>query len=415
MTKYVIIGNSAAGVSAAETIRQLDAAGHITIIDAENTPAYTRCLLPRYLDGSRTTEGLRLRSPDFYDRLHLNTYLGCRAEGVDPAAKMVHLEDGRHLAYDRLLVATGGSTAFPPLPGIAAKRVYGLRNLEDAGRILEQARRARRAVIIGAGLVGLEAAWALRRCGLEVTVVEKLPQILPQQFDVPAAAILQQEMQRADIKFILGTGIKEVTAPTLWNRGRRNVVLENGDRLPTELIIVATGTRPNTTLLKGTGVRINQGIAVDKHMATEAPDIFAAGDVVETRDVVTGRIGLTPIWPNAVAQGRVAAYNMAGQVRAYGGMIGMQNTVTFRNVTAVAAGLAQAEDGDYELCTDYRPGQNHYKKLVLHDDIIVGLIMVGDIRQAGVYAALMRSRCNVARFKTKLLQADFGYGRVFCA
>ncbi|TDA70537.1 MAG: NAD(P)/FAD-dependent oxidoreductase [Clostridia bacterium] len=419
MTAYVIVGNSAAGISAAETIRRLDPEGDITIVDVEKTPAYSRCLLPNYLGGTRSEDALRIRPRDFYQKLRLNTCFGYRVARVDVGEKVARLDNGARLKYDRLFISTGSSTFMPPVPGITGEGVYGLRTLEDAKKILAQAGQARRAVIIGGGFVGLEAAWALYRRGLEVTVVEKMPQILPQQFDACAAAILLREMQAEGIRFILGTGIKEIAAPGLWEKltgkAGRGVILENGDRLKAELVIVATGTRANTGLVEGTGVKVNLGIVVDKYQSTGMEGVYAGGDVAETEDVVSGRIGLTPIWPNAVAQGRVAGYNMAGIPREYGGMIGMQNAVEFRDVPAIAVGLAQADGDGYEILKEYRPEHNLYKKIVLKDDIIVGLILVGDIRQAGVYSALMRKKAKVTRLKHRLLRPDFGYGQVLSA
>lgn len=419
MTAYVMVGNSAAGISAAETIRRLDPEGDITIVDAEKTHVYSRCLLPNYLGGTRSEEALRIRPRDFYQKLSLNTCFGYRVEKVDPGEKAVILDNGARFKYDHLFIATGSSTAFPPIPGIAGDGVYGLRTLGDAKEILARASQARRAVIVGGGFVGLEAAWALYHRGLEVTVVEKMPQILPQQFDATAAAMLLSEMQTEGIRFILGTGIKEIAAPGLWEKlsgkAGRGVILENGDRLKAELVIVATGTRANTQLVAGTGVKINRGIAVDKYQWTGIEGIYAGGDVAETEDVVTGRMGLTPIWPNAVAQGRVAGYNMAGVPREYGGIIGMQNAVEFRDVPAMAIGLAQADGDGYEILKEYQPDHNQYKKVVLRDDVIVGLVLVGDIRQAGVYSALMRKKARVTKFKHRLLRPDFSYGQVLCA
>ncbi|HBT46766.1 MAG TPA: hypothetical protein DEA73_02630 [Peptococcaceae bacterium] len=153
---------------------------------------------------------------------------------------------------------------------------------------------------------------------------------------------------------------------------------------------------------------MNRGIPVNEYIS----GVYAAGDVVETLDPNTGRKGLTPIWPNACAQGRIAAYNMAGHKRVYGGMIGMQNAVEFREIPAIAMGLTQPEGEDYEVFTDYRPERSLYKKLVLKGDVLVGLILVGDIRQAGVYGALMKKKADVRPFRHLLMRDDFYYGHV---
>jgi len=419
VSRYVIIGNSAAGVTAAETIRRLDRSGEITIVDAEPYPCYSRCLLPYFLDGRRDEQGLAIRPPDFYAKLGLNTLLGQKVESVLPQEKAIRLADGTKLPYDKLLIATGASPTFPSWPGLETEGVYGLRTLDDAKRLLRQAASARRAGVIGAGFVGLETAWALYRRGLEVTVVGRSRRILRQQFDATAASIIMREMQAEGIRFLLGVGIKEIAPPSLWEKvfGRAGcgVILDNGDRLKAELVVVATGVRPNVDLLSGSGVAVNRGVVVDAYQATNVPDIYAAGDVAEIVDWVTGARGLSQIWPSAVVQGLVAGYNMAGVKRELGALIGLQNAVEFRDVPAIAIGLTQPEDVEdrgYEVLTAYQPDRNLYKKLVLRDDVIVGLILVGEISQTGVYAALMRKKANVKKYKDRLLRPDFGYALV---
>ncbi|MHB1127531.1 MAG: NAD(P)/FAD-dependent oxidoreductase [Bacillota bacterium] len=411
--RHVIIGNSAAGVKAAETIRALDPCATITIISDEAAPVYSRCLLPDYLSGTRSGKGLMFRSKNFYTEHGISTMLGCRVTRVLTPAKEVEFSDGRKLPYDKLLIATGSSTAYPPVPGLQGKDVFGLRTINDARGIVASLPETRRVVVVGAGFVGLETALALYRRGLEVTVVERFPQVLPQQFDSRAAAILQRELQAEGIRFILGQGIKEVAGPSifqrLFQRQGRGVVLEGGDYLKSEMIIVAAGTRTNTEFLQDSGIEVARGILVDRFMGTSAPDVFAAGDVAETVDAVTGERGLSPIWPNAMSQGKVAGFNMAGFPRVYSPLIGMQNAVEFRAVPAVAIGITRPVGEEYEVFSLFRPERNLYKKVVLKDNRIVGLIMVGDISRAGVYAALIKKQSDISSVKHKLLSDDFSY------
>lgn len=249
-----------------------------------------------------------------------------------------------------------------------------------------------------------------------MTVVEKAPQIVPQQFDATASGILKRDMEAEGIRLILGTGIEGILGPSLWERLFRRegkgVVLEDGSRLKCELVIVATGARPNVDMVKNTRIRINRGIVVNDLMQTSIPDIYAAGDVAETIEAVTGMRAVTPIWPNAVVQGKFAGYNMAGRERKYSGQIGMQNAVEFREVPAVAAGITRGGPEEYEILTVYRPDQNTYKKLVIQDNILKGMILVGDISCAGVLSALIRTKTNIARLKDQLLRNDFGYGSI---
>ncbi|HHX50099.1 MAG TPA: NAD(P)/FAD-dependent oxidoreductase, partial [Clostridia bacterium] len=289
------------------------------------------------------------------------------------------------------------------------------RNLDDAREIKETARRSRRAIVVGGGFVGLEAAYALYRWGLEVTVIEKQPQILPEQFDARAAAILQNDMQAEGLRIITGNGISEIIGPSRWLRlfgkNGKGVILDSGERLKAELVVLATGTRPNTFLADQAGVSINQGIIVNSFLKTSVPDVYAAGDVVETIDAVSGKVGLSPIWPNAVVQGRIAGLNMVGKHRLYSRQIGMQNAVEFREVPAMVIGLTQVPLDGEELVV-YQPNRSFYKKLVLRDDVLLGMILVGDVSQAGVYAALIKNKISIKPFKHYLLNNDFGYSSI---
>jgi len=411
----VIIGNSAAGVKAAETLRGLDPAAAITMVSDEPESAYSRCLLPDFLAGRQTSDSLRIRPADFYARHRIDFLAGRCVLKVDPRSARVVLEDGQTIPYDRLLIATGARSVTPPVPGLAGPRVTGLRTLADARRILELAPKARRVLVIGAGFVGLEVAYALYNRGLEVTVVEKMPQILPGQFDATAAAILRRDMQAEGMRVILGAGVKEVAEPSVFrrffDRTGRVVFLDNGDRLKADLIIVAAGIRPNVGIVEGTGVAVKRGIVVDDFLQATLPGIYAAGDVVETRDLVTGRVGLTPIWPNAVTQGKVAAWNMAGRPRPYTGSVGMQNALEFREVPSIAMGVTQGGEG-LEVVAEERPHESVYRKLVLRGNVLVGMILVGDITGAGVMAALIRRQADVGKYRDDILQGRFGYGKL---
>lgn len=413
MVRHLIIGNSAAGITAAEILRRLDGRAGITVVSDEAEPAYSRCLLPDFLAGRKTGADLRIRPADFYAGNRIDRVSG-RVLRVDPRSRQVLLENGGCLDYDRLLIATGARSAFPPVPGLSGPNVTGLRTMADARKIVQLAGNVRRVLVVGAGFVGLETAYALYNRGLEVTVVEKMPQILPGQFDATAAGILQRDMHAEGMRIILGAGIKEVLTPSgflnFFNKSAQGVLLDNGDRLKADLIVVAAGIRPNVELVQDTGISTGRGITVDQFMRTSVPGVYAAGDVAETEDVVTGRVGLTPIWPNAVSQGKTAAWNMAGQPRPCSGSLGMQNAVEFREIPSIAMGITQGGDPGLEVMTAGQPGQNVYRKLVLRDNVIVGMILVGDISGAGVIGALIRKHADVRKFKDDILRGRFNYG-----
>ncbi len=402
---YVIIGNSAAGISAAETLRRLDGDGRIIMISEEPGPAYSRCLLPALLAGEKSAAELYIRPGDFYRKNRIITLFGRKAVGVDFRRKQVILEDGVGIGYDRLLIATGSSTAFPPVPGLEGRGLFGLRSLSDARQILARCGQALRVTILGAGLVGLEAASALARRGLEVAVVEKAPHILPQQFDPAAAGILARLLEAAGVRIIPGAGVREAAAPSSPGRCWK-LVLDNGTTLEAELVIAATGIRPNVELAREGGVKTNRGILVDDCMQTSLPDVYAAGDVAETA------AGLNPTWPSATAQGAAAASAMAGRPRPYAGPREMQNVVQFGSTPALALGITSPPDGSYEVFTVHRPQQNLYRKLVLKDGALAGVILVGDIAQGGILGALMRKKTDVRKFLKLILNGRLHFGHL---
>lgn len=413
--RYVIIGSSAAGIKASETLRGLDKDAAITVVSEENEHPYSRCLLPEYLAGARSRGELRFKPARFFEQHNIHALPGEKVVSVEPEKQRLRFENGGVLNFDKLLVATGASSTCPPLPGIDQVGSMGLRNLGDADRILSQARAGRKAVIIGGGFVGLEAAYALNRRGLEVTVVEMAPHILALQLDAAAAAILTRDMEQVGIKILAGTTASEVRPASILDRARGNrentVVLGDGTELKAHLILTCTGTKPNTELLAGTAIKINRGIVVNEFMETTVPGIYAAGDVCESTDLASGQPDLTPIWPNAVTQGKAAAMNMAGKAWKASPLLGMQNAVEFREVPAIAVGLSTALPGpDLETLTSHHPERGFYRKIVLKDNIIKGIIFVGDIQNAGVAAALIRKQADVSRVKHKLLERNFNYG-----
>ncbi|MCW3489250.1 NAD(P)/FAD-dependent oxidoreductase [Dethiobacter alkaliphilus] len=414
--RHVIIGNSAAGVTAAESLRKLQPKAEIIIISDELEHTYSRCLLPDFLSGERTAEQLRYRDNDFYKRNRIETILGQKVTSVETQDEQVVLADGRRIGYDRLLVATGASSFMPPIPGLKHVNAFGLRTLADAENIMAAAETARNVVIVGGGFVGLEAAYGLRRRGLDVTVVEMAPQILGLQLDEKAASILADDLQGEGVRLITGVGVTEIEKPSLWSRLRRaprRVVLANGEKLNADLVILAIGTRTNVEPVKDTTIQLNRGILVDNYLETNVSGVFSAGDVAETRDVVTDNIGLSPIWPNAVVQGRYAAHNMAGQKKSLAGMVSMRNAVEFREVPAIAIGLSKATEADgYEIITVERPHQQTYKKLVLKDNRLYGMILVGDIQQAGVLGDLIRNKTDITDVKDKLLKPGFSHAEI---
>lgn len=420
--KYVIIGNGPAGIAAAVSIRNADKKGEITIISAEEYDVYSKCMLPDFLSGDISERQLFIRNSDFYAK-HNFKLLSCHTvTDIAVQNKVVIAVDETKTAvsipYDKLLLATGSKQNFPLIPGLDESSVFFGDTLKEAKKLREAIKNAEEIAIIGAGYVGLEIASNLKRLGKKVTVIDKLPEILKRQLDNRASKVLKESLEAEGIKLILGVDITGVSSAKSWieklfaSKKKHVISLSNAANVSADIIIVSAGSKPNLDFLKDRSFIAGKGIAVDRYMQSSQKDIYAAGDVVESIDAVTGNLSLSPIWPNAVIQGSIAGSNMAGIHKEFEPQISMQNASEFREIPFITMGLSSADDPDCEEYVDDRVGENVYRKLVIKDDKIVGLIFLNDIHNAGVLSSLMKNGVNISKFKDNLLSPSFGYSEV---
>lgn len=404
--KYLIVGNSAGGIGAAEAIREVDETGAIAIISDETYPAYSRPLISEYLASPGPIERLAYRRPDFYQNILVRTMLGERVVRIDPAGRTVTLESGDSIPYEKLLLATGGTPIVPELEGVKSKGVFTFNRLDDAKAIdefLKGLRRQARAVVIGGGLIGVSVSEALVKRGVEVTIVEMKGRILNTILDEETSALEAAALARAGINVITGHTAARVNSSL---RGEVNgVTLDDGRLLPADLLVVAIGVRPRVDFLAGSGIKVNRGILVDRRLETSAPDVYACGDVAEAYDFIVGENRLTPVWPNAYESGRVAGFNMAGRETEYAGGTAM-NAMKYFGLHIVSAGLTVPPDGSYETLINRDSGS--YRKVLVRGGRVAGLIFAGDIEKSGIVYNLMKDGVDVSAFKEALVAADFG-------
>jgi NAD(P)H-nitrite reductase large subunit len=401
-TRYLIIGNSAGGIGAAEAIRQVDKEGALTIVSEEPYPAYSRPLISKYLAGERTIEGILFRPLDFYDQNNILFLRGKKVTHLELDHRTARLEDSEQIAWEKLLLAVGGKPIFPEMKGSGKRGVFTFTNLDDAkavGRFLDKARKA---VVIGGGLIGISVTEALVKRGADVTVVEMKERILNTILDQQASLMAEEVLKQAGVEIITGHTVVEITG-----RGTvKEVILDNGDTIPCDLVVVAIGVSPRPELALDAKLEINRGIVVDHHMATNHPNVYACGDVAEAYDFVYGDNRLTPIWPNAYIGGRVAGFNMAGIPTKYPGGTAM-NSLNYFGIDITSAGMPTAPNDDsYEVIS--RQESSTYQKVILKDNLIVGMIFVGNIEKSGIIFGLMRDKVNVESFKQSLLADNFG-------
>ncbi|TEB07563.1 NADH-dependent phenylglyoxylate dehydrogenase subunit epsilon [Pelotomaculum schinkii] len=403
--RYLILGASATGLSAAGAIRQNDPWGDITVLSGDRH-IYSRCLLPDVLAGRRDAAAARFVPEDFLRRNGVRWAGGVKAVKLLPEEKGVAADNGDKFFYDKLLIATGSSSYLPPVENInRGRQVYGLRNLEDVWDITRAAGNCRQAVIMGGGLVGVDAAVSLNEKGLAVVIVEIAGHILPLQLDQRAAASYEALFRNRGIEIITGEMMNRIILDDRQNV--TGVQLKSGRVIPCGLVVAATGVRPNIDFLEGTPVEVGRGIKVNEYQETSYPDIYAAGDVCESLEVFTGKVAPTPIWPLAVLQGQVAGTNMAGGRRKIVNNFAFKNSMEFYGLNTVSFGFPEAPDTSYTTYIMESPGS--YKKYIFKDGCLRGAILQGDISRAGVTGALIRKNTPVGVAPGKLFDLNYAY------
>ncbi len=407
--KLLIIGNSAAATGALEAIRRHDLESSVTIVSDENYPLYSRCLLSYFIAGKIDERRLLTREPNFHREMNAELLPGKKVVAVDPAHRQVSCDDGTRLGYDQLLIATGAAARLPASIPAGIDGVFVLRSVADAQAIRKRVAAGGNAVVLGGGLVGMKASFALAQRGMNVTVVLRSPHVLSQMIDFDAAQIVEDRLRKNKIDVLAGADIASVE-----DAGGKLVAVktDNGKTLPCDLLIVAKGVEPNTQLVGGTGIEKRTGLVTNSRLQTNLENIYAAGDVAETYDIARERHEVNALWTSAVQQGKVAGLNMAGQDREYDGSVGM-NAINFPRADLISFGVVRpAKDADYEVLTDNRPQAGVYRKVVLKDNRIKGLILVNRIDTAGVLLSLLSRKVDVGAFKDELLSDRFNYARV---
>ena len=392
--KYVIIGIGAAGMTAARTLRELAPQDEIVMLSVDEKP-HSRCMLHKYLSHERDADGLNFVPDDFFTENNIWQIPGQRVTKLDTRAKKVYYgTEGYACDYDKLLIATGADSFIPPVGDLrTAPNVFGLRHLSDAKAIDEKARTAKKVVIIGSGLVGLDAAYGLLEQKKEITIVEMAERILPIQLDEKGAAEYQKRFEKAGCRFCLG----RKGADTVTNEKGEitHVVLDNGEKLECDMVIVAAGVRSAVAGFEDSGLVIDRGIKVNDYMQTSEQDVYAAGDVT----------GLSGIWPNAQKQGRIAAQNMVlGNKFMYVDRFAAKNTINFFGLVSLCVGALNPEEGDQVIA---RESRDQYERAIFRNHRLVGFLQQGDISHDGIYQYLIKNGIDLAGREEEIFSLSF--------
>ena len=397
---YLIIGAGPAGVNAAEHLRKYDPAGRITLLAAENVPPYSRMALPYYLVGNIDATGTYLRkAADHFERLRIEVKHG-RASFVDTESHHVTLLGGETIDYDKLLVATGATATRPPIPGVDRIGVHNCWSLADAHRIIEDTEPGSKVVLMGAGFIGCIILEALAARKVELTVIEMEERMVSRMTNEAMGDMIKRWCEKEGIKVLTSTTVEAI------EEGGEGTALgvrtDGGGTLPADVVICATGVRSNTAFLDGSGVEVDMGIVVDDFMQSSVPDVYAAGDVAQGRDLSTGEYYVQAIQPTAVEHGKLAAQNMAhGHRTPHPGNVNM-NVLDTVGLISTSFGLWMGVDGGQEA-TMSDPDKFEYLNLQFRDDVLVGASSLGMTQHVGVMRGLIQTGTHLGEWKDKLL------------
>lgn len=407
--RYIIVGGSAAAISAVEAIRSVDQKSQIDLFSDEATPLFSRVLLPYYIAEELSKALLNFRSADFFEVNNVTPHLGVRVREIAAASKTIQTEDGNTHPFDRILIATGGKAIIPPIPGIDKQGVSTLKTMADAERIYNLS--GTKAVVIGAGSVGVETSISLTRRGMKVSLLEQLGHVLPTVFDEEAAIIIRKRIEDLGVEVITGEKALKFTG-----NGRITSVVTDTRELECDLVVVAVGLRPDVELAQKAGAEIGSsgGVRVDSQMMTSLPDLYAAGDVAETYDIARDTGFVNAIWPCAFEQGHIAGLNMAGQKTEYAGSYRKNSIGNFIGIPAISMGVTHAAacttcGPEDELREIQKRTKETYRKLILRNGRIIGAIFVGQTQKAGLISILLKKKVDVAEFIPLLMSSSLNF------
>lgn len=392
--KYVIIGNGPAAVSCIDGIRSRDTQGSITVISKEAHPAYLRPLISYYLEGKSKEDNIYCRRADFYEDNNCEVIDG-EAVAVDKDNKNVTLTGGETISYDKLCICSGSSPFVPPMAGLeSVEKKLTFLTIDDSFAIEQAVDKTSRVLIIGAGLIGLKCAEGLRDRVQSVTVCDLAPRVLSSILDDECAAIVQRHLEKCGIRFSLANTAERFDGNTAY--------MKDGSVIDFDVLVLALGVRPNIGFFKEAGGECGRAIIVDNSMKTSIEDIYAAGDCVEQEDITFGAKRVMALLPNANIGGYTAGVNMAGGDRLFDNALPM-NSIGFWGLHMMTAGT-YVNDGSAKMIEE--KADESVKRFFIRDNKLIGFIIIGDVRSAGIYTNLIRKQADLSAVDFDILAKD---------
>ncbi len=398
----VIVGNGVAGVTAASITKEKNPEARVSIYTDESHHYYPRPRLYEVLSGKAEPREIYMFSEKWYEKREIMVHLNTKVLSIDKDKKELLLEDRSRVSYDKLLLANGGHSFIPPINGVEKAGVFTLRSIRDALTIREFTKKTKKAIVIGGGLLGLEFAASLKKLGQQVEVIEIFPRLLPRQLDQDGAAILKNRIVSRGINIILGAKTVEI----LGRDSVSGILLESGETISGDLVLISAGVRSNAELALESGIKVNRGVVVDSYLRTSAEDVYAVGDVAEFEGRVYGII------PAALEQARIAVTNILGEEqRVYTGTV-PSNTLDVVGIDLTSMGIVNPEEAKYEEVKKVDDEKGVYKKLVLDQGKIVGAIFLGDRKGLTSIKRLMTQEIDITNYKDSILKDGFDHKKV---
>ncbi len=406
---YLIVGSSHAALEAVNAIRMHDADGAVTLMTRDSRLPYSPTVLPYVVSGRSAADNVYLRAADDFAAQRVDYLTKSALARLEPERNVATLSDGGEIAYDKLLLATGAAPALPPIPGLGSVPFHVLRTLDDALRLKSAIAGTRRAVVLGAGLIGMHAAENLVKAGAEVTIVEMQPHALGAYFDRTAARLIERAFVANGARILTGRRVVALAPGAAGPRAR----LDDGQTLEADLVLAATGVKPNIGFLSGSGVAHDRGILVDDFMRTNVANVWAAGDCAQARDFFGDSPTLNAILPDAAEQGRIAGMAMAGDpgVKPYPGGVPL-NTYHFFGRHALAVGVGAVPPGGQERVR-YDEARGRYLRVVVKDGRLQGIFAVDEFFDGGVMRQLILRRVDLTGALDRLVADPLTTGREF--
>lgn len=396
--KLVLIGNGMAGVRCLEEILKEDPDRFdITVFGTERHPNYNRIMLSSVLQGDTTIDDIILNSYEWYEQHHIKLYTGETVEKINTEDKLLSTDKGREVSYDDLILATGSNPFMLPLPGADKEGVIAFRNIEDCEQMISTSKKYERAVVIGGGLLGLEAARGLLNLGMEVDVVHIMDQLMERQLDATAGTMLQEELERQGMNFLMG-----YQTEAILGAGRvKKVSFKNAKPVKADLVVMAVGIKPNVALAKESGIETNRGIVVDDYMQTSAPDVYSLGECAEHREMVYGLVA--PLWDQGKALAIKICEKDAGD--GYQGSI-LSTKLKVSGVDVFSAGEF-ADSPNTKAIRVQDEFEGIYKKVVVRDNKVVGAVLFGDTSDGTRLLSMINNQTDISEMsKVTILQSS---------